>query len=481
MKIKNKFAGILTGTMCLSAIGPSCSAQQEKLADKPNVILIYADDLGSRLGCSGDAMAITPNIDRLAASGVYFSNTYCQLPTCGPSRASMLTGLYPWQTGVYGNDSFRDHIPDVVTLPQLLREKGYFTARVGKIYHMGIPAGIGTPGHDDPFSWDLTVNNTGWDAKKGNLKKVHRIADKSLGIVPAWLAPGIEDAEMADGQGTLDAIRLMETFHPDKTGKPLMLAVGYYRPHPPMVAPKKYFDKYPTDSINLPIIPENDRKDIPEVAFALKGDAFNFISESDGKHYTQAYYAAVSFMDAQVGLLIDALKKNGLYDNSIILFVGDQGFHLGEHGHWHKTTLFEEGTKVPLIIAGKAVKNTGSISNAMTELVDVYPTLTDMLGMENPHEMPGKSLSASLTGDSEMGETVALTAVRQASGISMRTERYRLTSWTIDGEKVYELYDHNTDPHEWNNLASNQEYAETLNSLIYLLNQEYNPVIPFKP
>ena len=410
-------------------------------ARSPNIILIYADDLGARLGCQGDKMARTPNIDKLADTGVLFQNAYCQLPTCGPSRASMLTGLYPWQTGIYGNEPIRnEHTKSVVTLPQLLRENGYFTARVGKIYHMGIPGGIGSPGHDDPLSWDLTVNNTGWDGKKENLQKVHRIADKSLGIVPAWLAPDIPDAEMADGQGTQDAIKLMKAFHPEKTGKPLMLAVGYYRPHPPMVAPKKYFDMHPLESVQLPNVPENDREDIPEVAFELKGDAFNYISESNGKKYKQAYYAAVSFVDAQVEQLIEALKRNNLYDNSIIIFVGDQGFHLGEHGHWHKTTLFEEGTKVPLILAGKGITNTGKISNSITELVDVYPTLTELIGLEKPHEMPGKSLTGILRDEAEPKIATALTAVRQASGISMRTDRYRLTSWTIDGEKVYELY-----------------------------------------
>jgi iduronate 2-sulfatase len=215
--------------------------------------------------------------------------------------------------------------------------------------------------------------------------------------------------------------------------------MGYYRPHPPMVTPKKYFDMHPLASVQLPHVPENDREDIPEVAFELKDDAFNFIVESNGKNYTQAYYAAVSFVDAQVGLLIDALKRNNLYDNSIIIFVGDQGFHLGEHGHWHKTTLFEEGTNVPLILAGKGIINTGKISNSITELVDVYPTLTELLGLEKPHEMPGKSLRGILTGNAKKDSTVALTAVRQAGGISMRTNRYRLTSWTINGEKVYEL------------------------------------------
>ncbi len=463
----------------LLAILIASLAASHLLAQSPNIILIYADDLGARLGCQGDNLASTPNIDKLAESGVLFQNAYCQLPTCGPSRASMLTGLYPWQTGVYGNDSFRDHIPDVVTLPQLLREHGYFTARVGKIYHMGIPGGIGTPGHDDPLAWDLTVNNTGWDAKKENLAKVHKIADIGLGICPAWHAPDIPDTEMADGQGTQNAIKLMKAFHPDITGQPLMLAMGYYRPHPPMVAPKKYFDMHPLESVELPYVPENDREDIPEVAFELKGEAFNFIGESNGKHYTQAYYAAVSFIDAQVGMLINALKENNLYENSIIIFVGDQGFHLGEHGHWHKTTLFEEGTKVPLIFAGKGIENKGKKSTCITELVDVYPTLAEMLHIKTPHTMSGKSLTGILNGNPNNEKGTALTAVRQARGISLRTNRYRLTSWTIKGEKVYELYDHQNDPKELHNQALNPEYKNILTTLQSLLNEKHKPEILF--
>lgn len=464
---------------CLISCKNSTSTEVN-LSAKPNIILIIADDLGARLGCYGDTQAKTPNIDRLADAGVRFENTYCQLPTCAPSRASMLTGLYPWQSGIYDNHPpVREALPDIITLPQFLRQHGYLTARAGKIYHTGIPGGIGSAGSDDPWSWDLTVNSTGWDAKKENLAKVHKTADRGLGIVPSWLAPQIPDSAMADGQTTLQAIRLMEAFHPRKTGQPLMLSVGYYRPHPPMVAPERYFDMHELNDIELPEVPENDREDIPAVAFELKGEAFNFIADSVGRKYTQAYYAALSFVDAQVGQLIEALKANQLWDNSIIIFTGDQGFHLGEHGHWHKTTLFEEGTQVPLIIAGHGI-NQGQTSETLTELVDVYPTLMQMLNLEAPHPMAGKSLVNQLYKNEENQEAVALTRVRQAEGISMRTSNYRLTSWTIAGEKVYELYNHQQDPREINNLANVPEYQDVLEELKIKLNQHYQPEILYK-
>ncbi len=469
------------GSLLLSL--PSCGVHEEaekKAPEHPNIILIMSDDLCPRLGCYGDDMARTPSIDRLAGRGVLFRRAYCQLPTCGPSRASMLTGLYPWQTGVYAGEPLRGARPEMVTFPQLLREHGYFTARAGKIYHIGIPGGIGSAGADDPFSWDLAMNNDGWDGKRENLQKVHRIADIGLGIVPAWLAAPVRDEEMADGQGTAGAIRIMEAFHPSKTGKPLMLAVGYYRPHPPMVAPEKYFDLHPVDSVELPVMPENDRADIPEVAFELKSEAFNFIPEPDAKQYTRAYYAAVSFMDRQVGKLMDALEENGLLENSVIVFVGDQGFHLGEHGHWHKTTLFEEGCRVPLIISAPGMQKAGGTSGVITELVDVFPTLCEILGIDPPAELPGKSLVPVLQDTDTQMEATALTRVRQANGISMRTGRYRFTSWNVEGEGIYELYDHRTDPHEYHNLAAGPGCENVLQEMKALLEEKYTPEILYK-
>ncbi len=441
------------------------SAAEGSPVTRPNVLLIYADDLDTRLGCYGDPAARTPHLDALAARGVRFDRAYCQLPTCGPSRTSMLTGLHPWQTGVVRNEAFRKKLPDIVTLPQWLRQQEYYSVRVGKIYHMGIPGGIGQAGDDDPKSWDVAINNTGWDVRPETEAAIHRTSPEGgLGVTPSWLAGEAPEEEFSDGVGTREAIRLMGEWDPRQTGQPLFLAMGYYRPHPPMVAPKKYFDYYPPEAIQLPLVPAGDRDDIPPIAFEQQAPRFNFIPESDARHYTQARYAAVSFIDTQVGILLAALQAQGLADNTIIIFVGDQGFHLGEHGHWHKTTLFEEGCRVPLIIAVPRAKMAGRSYPLPVELVDVYPTLCDLLGAKMPHASPGQSLRAQLL-DVTMpaAKTTALTFVRQG-GYSLRTERYRYTEWKGGGAGV-ELYDHQADPHEWRNLAREPAQASVVAAL----------------
>jgi len=435
-------------------------------ATRPNVLLLYADDLDVRLGCYGDPAARTPNIDQLARRGVRFDRAYVQLPSCGPSRTSMLTGLYPWQTGVVENTvAFRAKLPDIVTLPQWLRSQGYFTARVGKIYHLGIPGDIGRAGSDDPKSWDLAINNTGWDARPETEATIHRPSPKrGLGVALSWLAGEAPEEEFSDAVGTREAIRVMREQDPARTGKPLFLAMGYYRPHPPMVAPKKYFDAHPLEAIQLPVVPKGDRDDIPPLAFQLREPEFNFIPESDARRYTQARYAAVSFIDAQVGLLLAAMQSQGLADNTIIIFVGDQGFHLGEHGHWHKTTLFEEGCRVPLIIAVPRARMAGRSYAWPVELVDVYPTLCDLLDLKMPHASPGQSLRAQLLDVTvPAAKVTALTTVRQG-GYSLRTARYRYTEWK-GGSAGVELYDHQSDPNEWRNLANEGDQRAVVSEL----------------
>ncbi len=438
----------------------------------PNILFIVADDLDTRLGCYGDPMARTPHIDRLAASGVRFDRAYCQLPSCGPSRVSMLTGLYPWQTGLVGNNErFRKKLPEIVTLPQWLRQHGYFSARVGKIYHMGIPGDIGRAGDDDPKSWDLTINNTGWDAHPDTEAAIHRTAPEGgLGVTPAWLAGEAPEEEFSDAVGTREAIRILRDHHSAKTGQPLFLAMGYYRPHPPLVAPKKYFDYYPPGAIQQPLVPAGDRKDIPPLAFEQTSPRFNFIPETHARSYTQARYAAVSFVDTQVGLLLAALSVDGRLDNTVVILVGDQGFHLGEHGHWHKTTLFEEGCRVPLIIAGPRSTTGGQTYPFPVELVDIFPTVCDMVGLKMPHPSPGQSLRAQLRDVSAAADKkMAVTFVRQG-GYSLRTERYRYTEWQ-GGAAGVELYDHQTDPHEWRNLAEVAERPAIVAELSHQLQQ----------
>ena len=311
---------------------------------KPNVLFIIADDLNTMLGCYGDKVSQTPVLDKLAKQGVHFEKCYTQFPTCGPSRLSMLSGLYPYQNGVISNyKKFDYQNASFKTLPALFKENGYTTARVGKAFHMGIPRGIGKAGPDDTAAWDHAINNTGWDAERDNYSKAKKFGTyKNPGVAISYHAPEIAANQMADGTGTDAAINLMDKVNPEKTGKPFLMFMGYYRPHPPMIAPKSNWDKIDPSLINIPKSNPELRKRIPTVNFHLTTKDFNFIPEDIGRNYTHAYYAAINFVDSEVGRLITALKQKGLDKNTIIIFTSDQGFHLGEHGHWHKSTFFEE-------------------------------------------------------------------------------------------------------------------------------------------
>ena len=273
---------------------------------RPNVLFIAVDDLACSLGCYGDLIAKTPNIDRLAASGVCFQRAYNQLPLCNPTRASLMTGLRPDQIKVYDLDRhFRDELPEVVTLPQAFQQAGYYAGRVGKIYHYNVPASIGTDGFDDPPSWMQTVNPIGRDKEEERLvfnAEPHRKISGAL----SWLAADGKDEEQTDGMIATEAIRLMES----KRHEPFFLAVGFFRPHTPYVAPRKYFDLYPVENLRLPFAPIDDRADIPTAAFAHNCPVPNYsLPKSTLLQATQAYYACVSFVDAQVGRLLDALDR----------------------------------------------------------------------------------------------------------------------------------------------------------------------------
>jgi iduronate 2-sulfatase len=277
-------------------------------AEKPNVLFIAVDDLAAALGCYSDLVAKTPNIDRLAATGMKFDRAYNQLPLCNPTRASVMTGLRPDQIKVYDLDRhFRDELPDVVTLSQAFQQAGYFAARVGKIYHYNVPAAIGTDGFDDPPSWNQTVNPKGRDKTDEALvfnAEPHRQISGAL----SWLAADGTDEEQTDGMIATEAIRLMQ----EHRKHPFFLGVGFFRPHTPYVAPRKYFDMYPVDEVRLPFAPVDDRADIPVAAFAHNCPVPNYsLPTPILKQAVQAYYACVSFIDAQVGRLLDELDRSG--------------------------------------------------------------------------------------------------------------------------------------------------------------------------
>ncbi|MCM8527409.1 MAG: sulfatase [Lentisphaeraceae bacterium] len=456
---------------------------------KPNVLFISVDDLSNALGCYGDLIVKTPHIDRLAHTGTLFDRAYNQIPLCNPSRASVMTGLRPDQIKVYDLDRhFRDEKPNALTLSQAFMKQGYVAGRVGKIYHYNVPASIGTNGHDDPPSWQFTVNPKGRDKAEESLiynAEPHRKISGAL----SWLAAEGKDEEQTDGMITTEAIKIMEK----NKDKPFFLAVGFFRPHTPYVAPKKYFDMYPLEKMRIPYAPPGDRDDVPVAAFAHNCFIPNYnLDKQTCLKAMQAYYACISFIDAQVGRLLDALDRLKLADNTIVVFWSDHGYHMGEHnGVWQKRTLFEEGARAPLIIRAPMLKNRGHISRRIVEFIDIYPTIADIAGIPFPNDLPGRSMKEIMEIPTAKWKDFAITQILRPKdsrlltpvmGRSIRTPRWRYSDWA-EGKSGVELYDHFSDPNEFNNLAINpdEEAKKVMEKLKEKLSKKASGKIPVTP
>lgn len=450
-------------------------------AAKPNVLFIISDDLNNYLGCYGDPRAKTPNIDKLAARGVKFDRAYCTFPLCGPSRNSMLTGLYPNSTGILSNAQiFRQTIPSHISLSQAFRQEGYFAARIGKLYHYNVPKSVGTNGHDDPGSWELELNPAGVDRMEEE-PNIFTLTPGQFGGTLSWYASPKDDAEHTDGMMAADAEWVLERCARQKD-RPFFLAVGFFRPHTPYVAPKSpYFGMYPESE--MPVYPTVD-KNPPEVPAAALG---SYKKEQDQltddlrRQCVQAYYASISFMDAQVGRVVDSLDRLGLADNTIIVFTSDHGYHMGEHGLWQKMSLFEGSSRVPMLIVAPGAKQ-GAVVKTPVSHLDLYPTLVDLAGVKAPSNLQGQSLTPMLKDPSVKGRGWALTQVVRTGagnqgatakkgtpnqkffGYSLRTPRWRYTEWA-EGVQGRELYDHDSDPGELTNLAGKPEHAKTVEEL----------------
>ena len=458
-------------------------------AAKPNVLFIAVDDLASSLGCYGNLVVKTPNIDRLAARGVRFDRAYNQLPLCNPSRASVMTGLRPDQIKVYDLDAhFRDAVPDAVTLSQRFIQEDYFVARVGKIYHYNVPASIGTDGFDDPPSWQRTVNPIGRDKTDEHLVFNAEPARKISGTL-SWLAAEGTDEEQTDGMVATEAIKMMN----EKKDDPFFIAAGFFRPHSPFIAPKKYFEMYPLEEIRLPYAPDGDRDDIPTAAFAHNNPIPNYdIDELNCRKALQAYYACVSFIDAQVGRMLDELDRLQLTDNTIVVFWSDHGYHLGEHnGVWQKRTMFEQGTRTPLIISAPKLKGSGQTCNRIVEFIDIYPTITDLANISATPGLAGRSLKPLLDDPLARWNHPAFSQILRPAddrlktpvmGRSVRTERWRYTEWA-EGKEGLELYDHATDPMEFSNLAfePNDSLKAVMRDLKVMFKGKVSGKVPTSP
>lgn len=431
-------------------------------AEKTNVLFLICDDLNCDIGSYGHPQVKTPNIDRLAERGVLFENAHCQYALCGPSRASFMTGLYPDQTLIHSNSIYiREHTPNVKTIPQMFRDDGYYATRIGKLYHYQVPKHIGTAGHDDPYSWNFTINPQGrdvWDEPE-----IFSLQPGSYGGTLSWLAAEGTDEEQTDGMAALEAVEQLERYK--REDMPFFLAVGLYRPHTPFVAPKEYFDLYPLDSIEVPVVPEGYDETIPASALKSIRRKKNQIDLADdlARQAIQAYYASITFADAQLGKMLDALDETGLAENTVVVFTSDHGYHMGEHGHWQKTTLFENATRVPLIIASPDQKAKGAKTDAPAEMIDLYPTLAELCGLTPPGYVSGVSLVPVLNDPAARPRASALS--QYSDGYSLRTERYRYTEWGDNGAGGNELYDRDSDPAELVNLADESESADIVKEL----------------
>jgi choline-sulfatase len=502
MKIRllNLFTALL-----LACFAPPATAAPAK----PNVLFIVSDDLNNLLGCYGDPQARTPNLDKLAARGARFDRAYCAFPLCGPSRNSFLTGLYPNTTGIQANSQiFRQTIPNQISLPQAFRHAGYLAVRIGKLYHYGVPNSIGTDGHDDPASWEQEFNPAGVDRLVEQPDMIYSLTPGQFGGTLSWLASSSGDLKHTDGMLATDAEWVLERAARQKD-RPFFLAVGFFRPHTPYVAPKDpYFGWHPEAKMRVVPNIKEDQADLPPAALGSYKREQDKLTDDLRRQALQAYYASISFMDAQVGRVVAALDKHKLADNTIIVFTSDHGYHTGEHGLWQKMSLFEESARVPLLIVAPGVAKKGSVVKTPVSQVDLFPTLAELAGVKAPNNLQGQSLVPMLKDSSAVGRGWALTQVTRGPagggagagaaaktadkaakkaakktgegrfyGYSLRTPRWRYTEWD-EGKQGRELYDHDADPKELKNLATDPAHAKTIAELSTQLRAAVKTTLP---
>jgi uncharacterized sulfatase len=479
---------LLAGTAIFGELTGRLLAADEKPAGKLNVLLIVSDDLNCSLGCYGDKVTKSPNIDRLASRGVRFDRAYCNYPVCNASRTSFLSGRRPETTRVLGNGTEpRTALgADFQFLPEYFRAQGYFTAGIGKIAHGG---------HADTIKWDVQEDRARGEAddedtaerprakgkKAGAGAKARRAAkaakaarQAASGDVPfAWQATDKDDAEEHDGYTARRVVKLLE----EHRAGPFFIAAGFHKPHIPHTAPKKYFEMYEAAKMPLPQEPAGHEKYIPAIARNSKYNP-NLTEEQD-RAIIQHYHAATTYMDAQVGLLLDALDRLALWDNTVVVFLGDHGWHLGEHGgFWAKVSLMEESARAPFIIAAPG-KKAGAVSTRLVEFVDLFPTLTDLCGLPLPQGLEGISLQPLLAEPARPWKKAIFTVVTRPGGIgrAVRTETHTLLAWPDGSEQ---LYDAKQDPKEYDNLARDTRLKATADSLRQLLQDGWQAALPRK-
>jgi iduronate 2-sulfatase len=434
-------------------------------ADRFNVLFIISDDLTATvLSCYGSEVCQTPNIDRLAARGTRFTRAYCQGTYCGPSRASFMSGYYPHATGVLGYKSPRPQIGDRSTWPQHFKNCGYHTARVSKIYHMGVPGGIESGGHgaDDALSWTERFNSKGpeWRAPgdgetlENNPNGKRPVAGGNTFVVVE--ADG-DDLAHSDGKTAVKAAELIEQ-HKDK---PFWLGVGFVRPHVPFVAPRRYYKPFkPFDKMVLPEKVKGDWDDIPKPGINYKTSVNMKMDIRRQKKAVGAYYASVAYMDAQVGKLLDAVERANIAEKTIIVFTSDHGYHLGEHDFWAKVSLRDESAGVPLIINVPGKK--AAVCHSLVELLDLYPTTAKLCGLDVPERLQGKDISKMLDDPTHTVRDAAFSVAPARKGFLLREDRFAYIQYGETAASGIELFDVKTDPKQFTNLAMQPEFRKTV-------------------
>lgn len=432
-------------------------------APKYNVLLIMADDLRPAMGCYGDPQARTPNLDRLASRGVRFERAYVQYPVCNPSRVSMLTSTRPEKNGVTGNGTFfRDKLPDIITLPQWFRQSGATAVSYGKIFHAGSVEGETENRFlDSGKSWDEARMNRPTQVGRSGPRR-NLTHDRLKWCEVADLEG--DDNDQSDGQTAQQAITAMERL----ADRRWFIGAGFHRPHDPFVVGKRYVAQFPAGALTLHHDPP-DVSPLSKHAFGSPAfeEAFRQFDDRDRMDFLTHYYAGATQTDAQVGRLMAAMDRLKLWDKTVIIFVGDHGYHLGERGWWNKNTLFELSCRAPLLIVAPGVKP--GVCRGLVEFLDIYPTVAELCETGVPDTVKGLSLRPMLEDPLKSVRDSALTYItrgKDVSGFSLRVDRWRYVEWSDGGA---ELYNHDHDPGEWHNLAGDAAHAETLTGLKALL------------
>jgi len=464
-------------------------------AQRPNVVLIISDDLNTRIGPYMEIDKHTPSLDRLASEGIRFTRAYCQYPLCGPSRASLMSGLHPETNGILRNNdqpgSYRAANPRLSDHPSMagfFREQGYFTARVSKIYHMGVPGGIeqGAPGGDDPDSWDYAYNVMAPETNSPGTLELLSPGNLHYGsnFARMILKNGTEQTQ-ADYLATSQAIAILESRAAElppgaknkvklKADAPFFLAIGLVRPHVPFIAPENCFAPYPEEEVELPKVKVG--KNVPPPALRRQNMKIWKMDEQQKKQTIAAYMASVRFMDQQVGRVLDALERLELRENTIVVFLSDHGYNLGEHDCWSKVSLWEGSVRVPMIISYQGNRELhGSRCETISELIDLYPTLSDLcdLSDKQPSILQGRSL-APLIRDGRPLEPghMAYTITYGGKGKSLRSKDWRYTRWIENDSIIHEeLYHHPSDPEEHKNLSGKRGKQDVLEEMRVIMDR----------